>query len=78
MKGRVTAVQYSANQPCEDTFFAYQFKNTPAFYVGVFDGHAGWQVADQAHRFFHTILEKEIETQDPVSALTQAYEKFDA
>jgi pyruvate dehydrogenase phosphatase len=41
-------LQYPANEPCEDRFNCYQLKNSNAYYAAVFDGHGGWQVAENA------------------------------
>jgi len=42
LEKRAFVLQYPANEPCEDRFNCYQFKNAQAYYAAVFDGHGGW------------------------------------
>eukprot|EP01016_Furgasonia_blochmanni_P052496 TRINITY_DN837_c0_g1_i6.p1 TRINITY_DN837_c0_g1~~TRINITY_DN837_c0_g1_i6.p1 ORF type:complete len:389 (-),score=107.23 TRINITY_DN837_c0_g1_i6:567-1733(-) len=48
LTGRVTLVQYAANNPIEDRYSCMQLNAIDGFFVGVFDGHGGWQMADFA------------------------------
>lgn len=58
MKGRVAAVQYSANNPIEDRYSCSQLKNIQGFAVTVFDGHGGTKVSEFAHKVLHEELDK--------------------
>jgi pyruvate dehydrogenase phosphatase len=43
---RGEVIQSESNDPCEDTFNTVQLsRKFNGIYVGVFDGHGGWQVA---------------------------------
>ena len=77
LTSRAFVLQYPANEPCEDRFNVYQFKNTNAYYAAVFDGHGGWQVSDYAMRKMHVYLDDALKgaksENDVKKALTQAY-----
>ena len=60
LEKRAFVLQYPANDPCEDRFNCYQFKNSQAYYAAVFDGHGGWQVSDYAMRKLHVYLDEEL------------------
>jgi len=82
LTSRAFVLQYPANEPCEDRFNVYQFKNTNAYYAGVFDGHGGWQVSDYAMRKMHTYLDEALKgantENDIKKALIQAYNQVEA
>ena len=42
LESRASILVNPSNDPCEDRFNCYQFKNIDGFYQAVFDGHAGW------------------------------------
>ena len=51
-------IQLEGNLPIEDRLIAKHFDSVKAFYLGVFDGHGGWQVADYCHHKLHVYLEE--------------------
>lgn len=42
LSSRAAILMNPANEPCEDRFNCYQFKNLDGYYQAVFDGHGGW------------------------------------
>ena len=82
LEKRAFVLQYPANDPCEDRFNCYQFKNAQGYYAAVFDGHGGWQVADYAMRKLHMYLDEELRKagktdKDIKKAITNAYNKVE-
>lgn len=81
MEKRAFVLQYPANEPCEDRFNCYQFKNSNAYYAAVFDGHGGWQVSDYAMRKLHTYLDEELKNAksdaDIQNAIKKAYTRVE-
>lgn len=61
VEDRTATLQYSANNPLEDRFAIHSFKNVEGFTAIVFDGHAGWQVAEYASKTLHLRLDQELE-----------------
>ncbi len=60
----------------------FQFKNSNAYYAGVFDGHGGWQVSDYAMRKMHVYLDEALKgaktENDIKKALILAYNQVEA
>lgn len=42
LSSRAAILMNPSNEPCEDRFNCYQFKNVDGYYQAVFDGHGGW------------------------------------
>jgi hypothetical protein len=60
LNNRVKILVNPSNEPCEDRFNCYQFKNLNGFYSAVFDGHGGWQVSELAMKKMHLYIDEEI------------------
>jgi len=56
---KVKAIQYNANEPCEDRYIALRLKNLNGDFLAVFDGHGGESVSQFASekmaKYFDTI-----------------------
>ena len=55
--GRVEGLQLDGNDPCEDRLTIKQLENVKGYYMGIFDGHGGWQVAEMCNRKLHKYLD---------------------
>lgn len=75
LEKRAFVLQYPANEPCEDRFNCYQFKNQNAYYAAVFDGHGGWQVSDYAMRQMHVYLDEELKSAKSEADVKRAISK---
>ena len=60
LASRVKILINQSNDPCEDRFNCYQFKNLDGYYSAVFDGHAGWQVAEMLMKNMHLYIDEEL------------------
>ncbi len=56
--GRVEGLQLDGNSPVEDRLNIKQLTSVKGFYMGVFDGHGGWQVADLCNKKMHVYLDE--------------------
>jgi len=89
LEKKMKAIQYNANNPCEDRFNALKLKNLDAEFLAVFDGHGGESVSQYASEkmalFFDSIYleltkknEKGEKTQEEVikQALLDCFHKI--
>jgi pyruvate dehydrogenase phosphatase len=70
------------NSPNEDTLAAKQLTNVKGFYLGVFDGHGGWQVSKLLKDKLHTYLDEALKgakTEDQIKqAILAAHAKVES
>ena len=60
LSSRAAILMNPSNEPCEDRFNCYQFKNLDGYYQAVFDGHGGWQVSELAMKKMHIYIDEEL------------------
>lgn len=81
IEGRIHLSQLQANNPCEDTYNAYQLniKNKPVgYYMAVFDGHGGWQLSEFAKNKLHLYVEEMMKQNKPIKdSLVEAFDKLE-
>ena len=77
LKGRCKAVQYPANDPCQDRLSCHQInaKGFRGFYAGVFDGNSGWQLAEDCSKKLHVFIEENLKNASTDDQVKEAIEK---
>ena len=75
------AVQYEGNALIEDRLSVHEFKTNDGYFVGVFDGHGGWQVAELCAKRMHMYLEQNMKgkksEQDIKRAIVEAFDQVE-
>lgn len=72
---RIQALQWPANQPSNDSLACRQLRGFDGYYVGVFDGNNGWQLADYCGKKLHLYLEKNLDGAKTEKQIVQALNK---
>eukprot|EP00347_Sterkiella_histriomuscorum_P014019 403362473 len=81
LSSRAFIMQYPANEPCEDRFNCYQFKNFDGYYAAVFDGHGGWQLSEYAMKKLHVYMDEALKgaktDKQIIEAMNQAFNRVE-
>ena len=79
---RASGLQLNGNAVNEDRVCCHQFKSFDGYFVAVYDGHGGWQVADMCARKMQIYLEKNLagktKERDVIKAIKKAFDQVEA
>lgn len=79
---RASGVQLDGNAVNEDRVCCHQFKSFDGYFVAVYDGHGGWQVADMCARKMQTYLEENLagkkREKDVIKGIKKAFDQVES